>query len=65
MGLFMSAPVWSQGLVDVFGVKSSSRLSQGLDVREAEEQFNTEVRLGLMAGLTDEPLADGDSSSAR
>jgi hypothetical protein len=45
--------------VDVLGVKSSSQLSQGLDVREAEEQFNTEVRFGLVAGLTDEPLTGG------
>ena len=51
--------------MDVLGVKSSSPLSQGLDVREAEEQFNTEVRFGLMAGLTDEPLTGGDSHSAR
>jgi hypothetical protein len=51
--------------VDVLGVKSSSQLSQGLDVREAEKQFNTEVRFGLVAGLTDEPLTDGDSPSTR
>jgi hypothetical protein len=60
----MSAPVWSQGLVDVLGAKSSSQLSQGLDVREAEVQFNTEVRFGLVAWLTDEPLTGGDSPSA-
>ena len=65
MGSFMSAPVWAQGLVDVLGVKRSSQLSQGLDVREAEEQFNTEVRFGLVAGLTDEPLTDGDIPSTR
>jgi hypothetical protein len=64
MGSFMSAPVWSQGLVDVLGAKSSSQLSQGLDVREAEVQFNTEVRFGLVAWLTDEPLTGGDSPSA-
>ncbi len=64
MGWFMIAPVWSQGLVDVLGVKSSSQLSQGLDVRKAEEQFNTEVRFGLVAGLTEEPLTGGDSPSA-
>ena len=64
MGSFMSAPVWAQGLVDVLGLKSSSQLSQGLDVREAEEQFNTEVRVGLVAGLTDEPLTGGISPSA-
>jgi hypothetical protein len=46
-------------------VKSSSQLSQGLEVREAEKQFNTEVRFGLVAGLTDEPLTDGDSPSTR
>ena len=63
MGSFMSAPVWAQGLVDVLGVKSSSPLSQGLDVRKAEKQFNTEVRFGLVAGLTDEPLTGGDSPS--
>jgi hypothetical protein len=65
MGSFMSAPVWAQGFVDVLGVKSSSQLSQGLDVWEAEAQFNTEVRFGLVAGLTDEPLTGGDSPSAR
>ena len=65
MGSFISAPVWAQGLVDVLGVKSSSPLSQGLDVREAEEQLDTEVRFGLMAGLTDESLTGGDSPSAR
>ena len=65
MGSFMSAPVWTQGLVDVLGVKSSSPLSQRLDVREAEKQLNTEVRFGLVAGLTDEPLTVGDSPSAR
>ena len=64
MGSFMSAPVWAQGLVDVLGVKSDSQLSQGLNVREAEEQFNTEVRFGLVAWLTDEPLTGGDSPSA-
>ena len=65
MGSFMSAPVWAQGLVDALGVKSDSQPSQGLDMRKAEEQFNTELRFGLMAGLTDEPLTGGDSPSAR
>ena len=65
MGSFMSAPVWVQGLVDVLGVKIGSQLSQGMDVRETEKQLNTEVRFGLVAGLTDEPLTGGDSPSAR
>jgi hypothetical protein len=50
MGLFMSAPVWSQGLVGVLGVKNGSQLSQGLKMTKLEEQFNT---FGLVAGLTD------------
>jgi len=65
MGSFMSAPVWTQGLVDVLGVECSTPLSQSLDVRKAEKQLNTEVRFGLVAELTDEPLTGGDSPSAR
>ena len=65
MGLFMSAPVWSQGLVELLGVKSGSQLSLGLNMKKVEEPFSTEVRFGLVAGLTDEPLTVGDSPSAR
>ena len=59
MGSFMSTPVWVQGLVDVPGVKIGFQLSQGMDVREAEMQLNTEVRFGLVAELTDELLTGG------
>jgi hypothetical protein len=59
MGSFMSAPVWAQGSVDVPGVKIGFQPSQGLNVREAEKQLNTEVRFGLVAVLTDELLTGG------
>ena len=61
----MSAPVWTQGLVDVLGVKIGSQLSLGLTMKKVEEPLSTEVRFGLVAGLTDGPLTDGDSSTAR
>jgi hypothetical protein len=64
MGSFMSAPVWSQGLVELLGVKSGSQLSLGETMKKVEKQFSTEVRFGLVAGLTDGPLTDGDSSTA-
>ena len=54
--------MWSQGLVVVLGVKSSTQLSPGLDVKEVEEPFSMEMCFGPVPELSDGQATDGTTT---
>jgi hypothetical protein len=53
LGLALSPPVWSQGLVEVVSVNSGVTYHQALGEKYPTELFSTEVRFALAPELTD------------
>jgi hypothetical protein len=53
LGLALSSPVWSQGLVEVVSVNSGATYHQALGEKYPTELFSTELRFALAPELTD------------